>query len=232
MSIKKTIAIASAKGGVGKSSFASLLAKKLSGDFSIGILDADIYGPNQHIIFDVASAKPEIIEEDHKKRFIPLNIEGIRLNSMGFILGNEKAAIWRGPMLSGAIKQLSELTKWGDLDYLFIDMPPGTGDAYLTVASEIKPDGVILVTSNSKLAASDTLKSVQVFKKLNLPIMGFVLNMVDDSEGRFILSADEVEKMLGTKFLGSIPLNDEIKNFNFDSIDDSLFGIIDNVTNA
>ena len=232
MSIKKTIAIASAKGGVGKSSITSLLAKKLSRDFSIGILDADIYGPNQHIIFDVVSAKPEIIEEDHKKRFIPLNIEGIRLNSMGFILDNEKAAIWRGPMLSGAIKQLSELTKWGDLDYLFIDMPPGTGDAYLTVASEIKPDGVILVTSNSKLAASDTLKSVQVFKKLNLPITGFILNMADDSQGKFILSAYEVEKMLGTKFLGSIPLNDEIKNFNFDSIDDSLFGIVDNVTNA
>ena len=232
MSIKKTIAIASAKGGVGKSSITSLLAKKLSRDFLIGILDADIYGPNQHIIFDVASAKPEIIEEDHKKRFIPFNIEGIRLNSMGFILDNEKAAIWRGPMLSGAIKQLSELTKWGDLDYLFIDMPPGTGDAYLTVASEIKPDGVILVTSNSKLAASDTLKSVQVFKKLNLPILGFILNMADDSLGKFILSADEVENMLGTKFLGSIPLNDEIKNFNFDSIDDSLFGIVDNVTNA
>ena len=134
-------------------------------------------------------------------------------------------------MLSGAIKQLSELTKWGDLDYLLIDMPPGTGDAYLTVASEIKPDGVILVTSNSKLAASDTLKSVQVLK-LNLPIMGFILNMADDSLGKFILSADEVEKMLGTKFLGSIPLNDEIKNFNFDSIDDSLFGIVDNVINV
>ena len=163
MSIKKTIAIASAKGGVGKSSITSLLAKKLSRDFSIGILDADIYGPNQHIIFDVASAKPEIIEEDHKKRFIPFDIEGIRLNSMGFILDNEKAAIWRGPMLSGAIKQLSELTKWGDLDYLFIDMPPGTGDAYLTVASEIKPDGVILVTSNSKLAVSDTLKSCLLY---------------------------------------------------------------------
>ena len=216
MSIKKTIAIASAKGGVGKSSITSLLAKKLSRDFSIGILDADIYGPNQHIIFDVTSAKPEIIEEDHKKRFIPLNVEGIRLNSMGFILDNEKAAIWRGPMLSGAIKQLSELTKWGDLDYLLIDMPPGTGDAYLTVASEIKPDGVILVTSNSKLAVSDTLKSVQVFRKLNLPCMGFILNMADNSQGKFILPADEVEKMLGTKFFGSIPLNDEIKNFNFD----------------
>ena len=147
-------------------------------------------------------------------------------------MDNEKAAIWRGPMLSGAIKQLSELTKWGDLDYLLIDMPPGTGDAYLTVASEIKPDGVILVTSNSKLAASDTLKSVQVFKKLNLPIIGFILNMADDSLGKFILSVDEVENMLGTKFLGSIPLNDEIKNFNFEGIDDSLFGIVDNVVNV
>ena len=232
MSIKKTIAIASAKGGVGKSSITSLLAKKISRDFSVGILDADIYGPNQHIIFDVTSAKPKIIKEDHKKRFIPLSVDGIRLNSMGFILDNEKAAIWRGPMLSGAIKQLSELTKWGDLDYLLIDMPPGTGDAYLTVASEIQPDGVILVTSNSKLAVSDTLKSVEVFKKLNLICMGFILNMADESQGKFILSTDNVKKTLGTKFLGSIPFNDEIKNFYFESIDDSLFGIVDNVINA
>jgi len=232
MSIKKTIAIASAKGGVGKSSITSFLAKKLSRDFSVGILDADIYGPNQHIIFDVTSAKPQIIEEEHKKKFIPLNVDGIGLNSMGFILDNKKAAIWRGPMLSGAIKQLSELTKWGDLDYLLIDMPPGTGDAYLTVASEIKPDGAILVTTNSKLAVSDTLKSVEVFNKLNLPCMGFILSMADDSQGKFILSTDEVQKILGTKFLGSIPFSNEIKNFNFDSIDDSFFGIVDNITNA
>ena len=232
MSIKKTIAIASAKGGVGKSSITSFLAKKLSKDFSVGILDADIYGPNQHIIFDVTSAKPEIVEVENKKIFTPLNIDGIGLNSMGFILDNKKAAIWRGPMLSGAIKQLSKLTRWGDLDYLLIDMPPGTGDAYLTVASEIRPDSVILVTNNNKLAVSDTLKSVEVFKKLNLPCMGFILNMADDSQGKFILSENEVQKMLGTKLLGSIPLHDEIKNFNFDSIDDSLFGIVDNITNA
>ena len=231
MTIKKTIAIASAKGGVGKSSITSLLAKKLSRNFLVGILDADIYGPNQHIIFDVTSAKPEIIEEDRKKKFIPFNVDGIKLNSMGFILDNEKAAIWRGPMLSSAIKQLSELTKWGDLDYLLIDMPPGTGDAYLTVVNEIQPDEVILVTNNNKLAVSDTLKSVELFKKLNLLCMGFILNMTDESQGKFILSTDEVENMLGTKCIGSIPLNNKIKNFNFDSIDDSLFGIVDNVIN-
>lgn len=227
MPIKKIIAIGSAKGGVGKSSITALLALSLSKHKKVGILDADIYGPNQNILFRLDS-KNTILN----KKIMPVEKKGIKIISMGNILNYDDAAIWRGPMLSGAIKKLINDTVWDNLDYLLIDMPPGTGDAYLTVASEIKPDGVILVTSNSKLAASDTLKSVQVFKKLNLPIMGFILNMADDSQGKFILSADEVEKILGTKFLGSIPLKDEIKNFNFDSIDDSLFGIVDNVTNA
>jgi ATP-binding protein involved in chromosome partitioning len=132
MGIKQIIAIASAKGGVGKSTICANLASQFSKDFNVGILDADIYGPNQHIIFDVLDMKPEVETVDGRKTFIPIKTNNILLNSMGFVLDNDKAAMWRGPMLSGAIKQLKDLTQWGDLDYLFIDMPPGTGDAYLT----------------------------------------------------------------------------------------------------
>ena len=129
MGIKQIIAIASAKGGVGKSTICANLASHFAKDFKVGILDADIYGPNQHILFNVLDSKPEVKTIDKKKSFIPIEINTIFLNSMGFILDNDKAAMWRGPMLSGAIKQLKDLTQWGDLDYLFIDMPPGTGDA-------------------------------------------------------------------------------------------------------
>ena len=145
MGIKKIIAVASAKGGVGKSTICANIASFFSKDFKVGILDADIYGPNQHLIFNVLEKKPEVQTIDGKKSFIPILVDNIALNSMGFILDPDQAAIWRGPMLSGAIKQLNDLTQWGDLDYLFVDMPPGTGDAYLTVSSEIKPNYVLLV---------------------------------------------------------------------------------------
>jgi len=120
MGIKQIIAVASAKGGVGKSTICANLASHFAEDFKVGILDADIYGPNQHILFNVSDTKPEVKTIDNKKSFIPIQINKIFLNSMGFILDNDKAAMWRGPMLSGAIKQLKDLTQWGDLDYLFI----------------------------------------------------------------------------------------------------------------
>ena len=118
MGIKKIIAVASAKGGVGKSSICANLAYIFSKNFTVGILDADIYGPNQHIIFDVPLLKPELIEVEGKKKFLPVQVDNISINSMGFILDSSKAAMWRGPMLSGAIKQLMDSTEWGDLDYL------------------------------------------------------------------------------------------------------------------
>ena len=139
MTIKKIFAIASAKGGVGKSSVTAVLATEAAKKFKVGLLDADIYGPNQHLQFGIEKEKPQIIKKNEKKLFQPIEAHGLLINSMGLILDSEKAALWRGPMLSGAIKQLIHSTDWGDLDILFIDMPPGTGDAYLTVTSEIKP---------------------------------------------------------------------------------------------
>ena len=177
MGIKQIIAIASAKGGVGKSTVCANLAAHFSKNFNVGILDADIYGPNQHILFDLLNEKPEVQMLDGKKTFIPVKIGNISINSMGFILDSDKAAMWRGPMLSGAIKQLKDLTQWGDLDYLFIDMPPGTGDAYLTIAKDIKPNFAILVTSMSILAVNDTIKSKVMFDRLKIPLLGLIDNM-------------------------------------------------------
>ena len=176
MNIKKIIAIASAKGGVGKSSITALAALSLSKDYKVGILDADVYGPNQHILFKIENTKPEIISKNSKKCFKPLTSNGIEIASMGSIIDDDKAAIWRGPMLSGAIKQLMTTTNWGDLDMLFIDMPPGTGDAYLTVCSEIPLDGVILVSTPNALAIGDTFKSISTFNKLDIPILGYIKN--------------------------------------------------------
>ena len=119
MGIKQIIAIASAKGGVGKSTICAIIASQFSNDYKVGILDADIYGPNQHLLFNLYNEKPKVEIVNGKKSFIPIKVNNITLNSMGFILDSDKAAMWRGPMLSGAIKQLKDLTQWGDLDYLF-----------------------------------------------------------------------------------------------------------------
>tara|TARA_Y100000996_G_scaffold394724_1_gene359293 strand:- start:48 stop:764 length:717 start_codon:yes stop_codon:yes gene_type:complete len=219
MGIKQIIAIASAKGGVGKSTICANLASYFAKDFKVGILDADIYGPNQHILFNIINSKPEVQTIDGQKFFMPIEVNNIFLNSMGFILDKNKAAIWRGPMLSGAIKQLKNLTQWGNLDYLFIDMPPGTGDAYLTVASEIKPNNVLLVTSQSKLAVQDTIKSKIMFEKLKIPIIGLVDNMSysiypNSSDELFEFPSINLENEIGLKVLASIPRTKDLANFN------------------
>ncbi len=219
MGIKQIIAIASAKGGVGKSTICANLASYFAKDFKVGILDADIYGPNQHILFNIINSKPEVQTIDGQKFFMPIEVNNIFLNSMGFILDKNKAAIWRGPMLSGAIKQLKNLTQWGNLDYLFIDMPPGTGDAYLTVASEIKPNNVLLVTSQSKLAVQDTIKSKIMFEKLKIPIIGLVDNMSysiypNSSDELFEFPSMNLENEIGLKVLASIPRTKDLANFN------------------
>ena len=181
MTIKKTIAIASAKGGVGKSTVCSYLATALSKSSKVGVLDADIYGPNQDILFDINDKNIELDKKNTKRPYTPKNVDNISINSLGFLL-DKNAAIWRGPMLSSAINQIYEKTNWGDLDYLLIDMPPGTGDAYLTVCQKIIPDYVILVTTLSKLSIADLKRSEQVFESLNTEILGIVLNNVHQSD--------------------------------------------------
>jgi len=219
MGIKQIIAIASAKGGVGKSTVCANLAYSFSKNHKVGILDADIYGPNQHILFDLINLKPEVETVDGKKLFLPIQTNNLAINSMGFILDADKAAMWRGPMLSGAIKQIKELTKWGNLDYLFIDMPPGTGDAYLTVASEIKPDSIILVTSQSSMAVQDTIKSKAMFDRLNIPMLGLIDNMSYSECSHCNKKTNEyepvdLEQALNLPVLGSLPRNKDLTTFN------------------
>ena len=181
MTIKKTIAIASAKGGVGKSTVCSYLATALSKSSKVGVLDADIYGPNQDILFDINDKNIELDKKNTQRPYTPKNVDNISINSLGFLL-DKNAAIWRGPMLSSAINQIYEKTNWGEIDYLLIDMPPGTGDAYLTVCQKIIPDYVILVTTLSKLSIADLKRSEQVFESLNTEILGIVLNNVHQSD--------------------------------------------------
>ena len=173
MPIKKIIAFGSAKGGVGKSSITASLALSLSKYKKIGILDADIYGPNQNILF-----KLDTKNKIENKEIKPTIKKGIKIVSMGNILNYEDAAIWRGPMLSGAIKKLIHDTKWGELDYLLIDMPPGTGDAYLTIFKELSVDEFILVSTPNILAISDLQKTLTMLKKLNVSILGYICNNI------------------------------------------------------
>ena len=182
MTIRKTIAIASAKGGVGKSTICSYLASVLSNSYKVGVLDADIYGPNQDILFDINDKNIEVDKKNTERPYIPKNIDNILINSLGFLL-DKNAAIWRGPMLSSAINQIYEKTNWGDLDYLLIDMPPGTGDAYLTVCQKIVPDFVILVSTTSKLSITDLKRTIDVFESLNTKILGIVFNNIHQSDG-------------------------------------------------
>lgn len=217
MSIKKIIAIASAKGGVGKSTLTALSALSLCNDYKVGILDADIYGPNQQILFNVENIKPEIISKNSKKFFKPISSKGIEISSMGSIIESDKATIWRGPMLSGAIKQLITSTYWSDLDVLFIDMPPGTGDAYLTVCSEIDLDGVILVSTSNILSKTDTIKTISTFNKLDVPIFGYIENMtLPLSDGEELTFNNDIPKIT------TISFNESIYNMSLNNISDEI----------
>ena len=217
MSIKKIIALASAKGGVGKSTLTALSALSLCKDYKVGILDADIYGPNQHILFNIENIKPEIISKNSKKFFKPISSKGIEISSMGSIIESDKATIWRGPMLSGAIKQLITSTYWSDLDVLFIDMPPGTGDAYLTVCSEIDLDGVILVSTSNILSKTDTIKTISTFNKLDVPIFGYIENMtLPLSVGEELTFNNDIPKIT------TISFNESIYNMSLNNISDEI----------
>ena len=172
MGIKKIIAFGSAKGGVGKSSITASIAIGLSKKYNVGILDADIYGPNQDILFKI-NEKPDL---DDTKSIIPIKRKDIEIVSMGFILDSDTSAIWRGPMLSGAIKQIINSSKWGNLDFLLIDMPPGTGDSYLTIFNELSVDHFILITSSNKLSISDSRRTISMLNKLEINILGYIEN--------------------------------------------------------
>ncbi|QLF92208.1 iron-sulfur cluster carrier protein ApbC [Pseudomonas sp. ABC1] len=174
--VKNIIAVASGKGGVGKSTTAANLALALAREGArVGMLDADIYGPSQGIMFGIPEGtRPQVRDQ---KWFVPLEAHGVQVMSMAFLTDDRTPMVWRGPMVSGALLQLINQTAWNDLDYLVVDMPPGTGDIQLTLAQKVPVAGAVIVTTPQDLALLDAKKGVEMFRKVNIPILGVVENM-------------------------------------------------------
>ena len=212
---KFTIAISSAKGGVGKSTFAMNFALALKSTGSkVGILDADIYGPSLPKMMSI-NEKPK--SEDGKS-LVPINQYGIQCMSIGFLVDEETPMIWRGPMVTSAIKTFTQKVLWNNLDFIIVDMPPGTGDTQLTFAQEIKVDGVIIISTPQEIALSDVKRGIRMFDKLKVPILGLVDNMsffeTDDGKNYNIFGEGGVEKLAvdyKKKFLGKIPINIDLR---------------------
>jgi ATP-binding protein involved in chromosome partitioning len=212
---KFTIAISSAKGGVGKSTFAMnfALALKTIG-LKVGILDADIYGPSLPQMMSIHE-KPK--SEDGKS-MTPINQYGIQCMSIGFLVDKDTPMIWRGPMVTSAIKTFAQKVLWNDLDFIIVDMPPGTGDTQLTFAQEIKVDGAIIVSTPQEVALLDVKRGINMFDKLKVPILGLVDNMSffesDDGKNYNIFGEGGVEKVANNykkDFLGKIPINIDLR---------------------
>ena len=212
---KFTIAISSAKGGVGKSTFAMNFAIALkSFGLKVGILDADIYGPSLPKMMSV-NEKPK--SEDGKS-MTPINQYGVQCMSIGFLVDTDTPMIWRGPMVTSAIKTFTQKVLWNDLDFIVVDMPPGTGDTQLTFAQEIKVDGVIIVSTPQEIALADVRRGINMFDKLKVPILGLVDNMSffesGDGKKHNIFGEGGVEKLaidFKKKFLGKIPISIDLR---------------------
>jgi len=212
---KFTIAISSAKGGVGKSTFAMNFALALKSiNLKVGILDADIYGPSLPKMMSI-NEKPK--SEDGKS-LVPINQYGIQCMSIGFLVDEETPMIWRGPMVTSAIKTFTQKVLWNNLDFIVVDMPPGTGDTQLTFAQEIKVDGVIIVSTPQEIALSDVKRGIRMFDKLKVPVLGLVDNMSffesDDGKNYNIFGEGGVEKLATNykkEFLGKVPINIDLR---------------------
>jgi ATP-binding protein involved in chromosome partitioning len=216
MDVRSTIAVASGKGGVGKTTVAVNLAVALAQQGArVGLLDADIYGPNIPIMLGLENQKP-MAEND---KIIPLEAFGLKLMSMGFLVSPEQAMIWRGPMLHSAIRQFLTDVDWGALDYMVIDLPPGTGDAQLTLAQTLPLTGAVIVATPQDVALADVVRGVTMFKRLEVPVLGVVENMsyfvcphcgertdIFDHGG-----AHRMADKMGVPFLGEIPLDPKIR---------------------
>jgi len=212
---KFTIAISSAKGGVGKSTFAMNFALALKSTGSkVGILDADIYGPSLPKMMSI-NEKPK--SEDGKS-LEPISQYGVQCMSIGFLVDEETPMIWRGPMVTSAIKTFAQKVLWNNLDFIVVDMPPGTGDTQLTFAQEIKVDGVIIVSTPQEIALLDVKRGIRMFDKLKVPILGLVDNMSffqsDDGKNYNIFGEGGVEKVANDykkDFLGKIPIDIDLR---------------------
>jgi len=221
--VRNIIAVVSGKGGVGKSTVAANLALALSlGGAKVGLMDADIYGPSVPIMFGVRGERPMMQEVNGKGMIIPLERYGIKLLSIGLLVDEKNAVVWRGPMASSAIKQFVSDVMWGELDYLVIDMPPGTGDIHLTLVQTVPVTGVVVVTTPQDVALADAKKGIAMFgqAQLKVPIIGLIENMsyftpAELPENRYYIFGKDGGKRLAEEydipFLGQIPLVQSIR---------------------
>jgi ATP-binding protein involved in chromosome partitioning len=221
--VKNIIAVVSGKGGVGKSTVAANLALAFAaGGAKVGLMDADIYGPSVPIMFGVRGQRPMMTEINGKGMIAPMERFGISLMSIGVLVDEKDAVVWRGPMASSAIKQFINDVNWGELDYLVIDMPPGTGDIHLTLLQTVPVTGVVVVTTPQDVALADAKKAIAMFSqaKINVPIIGLVENMAyftpaELPENKYYIFGKEGGKKLAEQydipFLGQIPLVQSIR---------------------
>ena len=221
--ISNIIAVSSGKGGVGKSTITSNLAVSLSKmGFNVGILDADIYGPSIPLMFDVQNEKPLAVNIEGKSKMKPIENYGVKILSIGFFTKNDEAVIWRGPMASKALNQMIFDADWGKLDFLLIDLPPGTGDIHLSIMQSLPISGAVVVSTPQTVALSDARKGVSMFKKenINVPVLGIIENMSffvpkELPENKYYIFGKEGAKNLATDleipFLGEIPLIQSVR---------------------
>jgi len=221
--IKNIIAIASGKGGVGKSTITANMAISLQKmGFKVGILDADVYGPSIHLMFDVADAKPLSVEIDGRAKMQPVESYGVKILSLGFFTDPNQAVIWRGAIASKALNQMIFDSHWGELDFLLIDLPPGTGDIHLSIVQAVAVTGAVIVSTPQNIALADAKKGVAMFQQenINVPVLGIVENMsyftpAELPNNKYYIfgkdGAKNLAKDIDTKFLGEVPLVQSIR---------------------
>ncbi len=214
--IKNIVAVASGKGGVGKSTVAANLALALAAEGAqVGVLDADIYGPSQPTMLGI-SGRPTTVDN---RTLEPMENHGLQMSSIGLLIDADQPMVWRGPMVTQALQQLLTQTNWRDLDYLVVDMPPGTGDIQLTLAQQVPVTGVVIVTTPQDIALMDAKKGLKMFEKVGVPILGIVENMAvhvcsNCGHAEHIFGSEGGQKMAteyGVDFLGSLPLDIRIR---------------------
>ncbi|MGO2074501.1 MAG: iron-sulfur cluster carrier protein ApbC [Pseudoalteromonas sp.] len=217
--IKHIVLVASGKGGVGKSTTAVNIAAALQLEgAAVGVLDADIYGPSIPMLLGLQGAEPKTKDN---KQLLPFDAQGLKTQSIGYLVPSDDATVWRGPMASGALNQLLNETDWGGLDYLVVDMPPGTGDIQLTMSQKVPASGALIVTTPQDLALADAQKGIAMFNKVNVPVLGLIENMsyfVCDhcGESNHVFGKDGAIKLAsrhGVPVLANIPLATDIREY-------------------